>query len=73
MENELAKRHTTLFDSIKEIDENGNKFGGARKLSKILEYSEFRHFIERAKEACGNSNYPVADHFEDYLEEMSLQ
>jgi len=73
MENELAKQHTTLFESIKEVDENGNEFWGARKLSKVLEYSEFRHFlpvIERAKEACANSSHTVVDHFEDYLEEI---
>ena len=73
MENELAKQHTTLFESIKEIDKKGNEFWGARKLSKVLEYSEYRHFlpvIERAKEACANSSHPVADHFEDYLEEI---
>jgi DNA-damage-inducible protein D len=73
MRNELEKRQTTLFDSIKEIDENGNEFWGARKLSKTLEYSEFRHFlpvIARAKEACTNSNHSVDEHFEDYLEEI---
>ena len=39
----------------------------------MLEYSEFRHFlpvVERAKEACNNSGHSVADHFEDYLEEI---
>ena len=74
MENEISKQHTTLFESIKEIDKNGNEFWGARKLSKVLEYSEFRHFIpviERAKEACVNSKHAVADHFEDYLEEIT--
>ncbi len=73
MENELSKKHTTLFESIKAIDENGNEYWGARKLSKVLEYSEFRHFlpvIERAKEACTNSGHNVSDHFEDYLEEI---
>ncbi|GAB1448206.1 DNA damage-inducible protein D [Bacteroidota bacterium] len=73
MANEISKKHTTLFESNKELDENGNEFWGARKLSKVLEYSEFRHFlpvIERAKEACTNSGYEVADHFEDYLEEI---
>jgi DNA-damage-inducible protein D len=63
----------TIFEKIKEKDENGNEFWGARKLSKILEYSEFRHFlpvINRAKEACNNSNQPVADHFEEYLEKV---
>lgn len=73
MENELSKKHNTLFESIKELDENGNEYWGARKLSKVLEYSEFRHFlpvIERAKEACNNSGHNVSDHFEDYLEEI---
>jgi DNA-damage-inducible protein D len=73
MENELSRKHITLFESIKEIDENGNEYWGARKLSKVLEYSEFRHFIpviERAKEACTNSGHTVSDHFEDYLEEI---
>lgn len=73
MGNELSKQNKTLFESIKEIDESGNEFWGARKLSKVLEYSEFRHFlpvIERAKEACTNSGHPSTDHFEDYLEEI---
>jgi len=73
MEMDISKQHITLFESIKEIDEQGNEFWGARKLSKVLEYSEYRHFlpvIERAKEACTNSGHPVLDHFEEYLEEI---
>ena len=73
MKNELSKKHLTLFESIKEIDKDGNEFWGARKLSKVLEYSEFRHFtpvIDKAKEACKNSGHDVSDHFEDYLEEI---
>lgn len=73
MENDLSKKHNTLFESIKEFDENGNEYWGARKLSKVLEYSEFRHFlpvIDRAKEACTNSRHEITDHFEDYLEEI---
>ena len=57
MKNEITTNNT-IFEQIKEVDENGNEYWGARKLSKILEYSEFRHFlpvIERAKEACVNS------------------
>ena len=74
MENKLSNPNQTVFEQIKEMDENGNEFWGARKISKILEYSEFRHFlpvVERAKEACRNSGQQVADHFEDYLEEIS--
>ena len=71
----MANINDTIFEKIKEIDENGNEYWGARKLSKTLEYSEFRHFmpvIERAKEACKNSNHTIEDHFEDYLEEISF-
>lgn len=71
---EFSNQQQTLFESIKEVDQYGNEYWGARKLSKVLEYSEFRHFapvIARAKEACANSGHEVADHFEDYLEEIA--
>ena len=74
MTKELSNSKQIVFEQIKEVDEKGNEFWGARKLSKILEYSEFRHFlpaVERAKEACKNSGQKVADHFEDSLEEIS--
>ena len=41
----------------------------------MLEYSEYRYFkpvIDKAKEACKNSAYPVADHFEDILGMVSI-
>ena len=47
----------------------------ARKLSKVLEYAEFRNFlpvIERAKEACKNSGQDTLDHFVDYHEMIEL-
>lgn len=75
MKNNIQNTTNTIFEQIKELDENGNEFWGARKLSKILEYSEFRHFlpvIERAKEACNNSDQPIQDHFEEYLEMVPI-
>jgi DNA-damage-inducible protein D len=75
MENELSGQSNMVFEQIKEIDSNGNEYWGARKLSKILEYSEFRHFkpvIDRAKEACKNSGYEVSHHFEDILDMIEL-
>jgi len=74
MAKELSISKPLVFEQIKEVDENENEFWGARKLSKILEYSEFRHFlpvVERARDACKNSGQEIADHFEDYLEEIS--
>ena len=42
---------------------------------KILEYTEYRHFlpvIEKAKIACRNSGQRIEDHFEDILEMVSI-
>ena len=71
MAKELTHQNLNLFEQIKQVDENGNEFWSARDLSKVLEYSEYRHFtpvIERAKEACTNSGQSLEDHFEDILE-----
>ena len=73
MPEELEKNNQTIFEQIKEFDENGNEYWGARKLSKILEYAEFRNFlpvIKKAKEACANSEQEVSDHFVDFHEEI---
>ena len=75
MENKLSKPNLTIFEQIKRLDQNKNEYWTARDLSKVLEYSEYRHFkpvIDRAKEACINSGYHVVDHFEDILEMVSI-
>jgi DNA-damage-inducible protein D len=72
---DISKQVTTIFEQIRRIDDNGNEYWSARDLSKVLEYSEYRHFlpvVERAKEACQNSGYQISDHFEDILEMVSL-
>jgi DNA-damage-inducible protein D len=71
----LSKRENPVFEQIRRIDENGKEYWSARALSKVLEYSEYRHFlpvVERAKEACKNSGHQIPDHFEDILEMVRL-
>ncbi|MCD4773886.1 MAG: DNA damage-inducible protein D, partial [Bacteroidales bacterium] len=71
MSKEIKKSTQTTFEQIKRIDENGNEFWSARDMAKVLEYSEYRHFkpvIEKAKQACKNSNQETKNHFEDVLE-----
>jgi len=73
--NKLAKNTQSIFEQIRKIDENGNEYWSARELSKVLEYSEYRHFlpvVERAKKACKNSNNRTSDHFEDILDMVKL-
>lgn len=61
----------TIFEQIKETDENGNEYWTARKMSEILDYSDFRNFIAvigKAKEACANSGQDIENHFVDFTE-----
>jgi len=72
---EIEKKHYKTFEDLKETNEDGQEYWTARKLSKILEYSEYRHFlpvIEKAKEACRNSGHEIHDHFEDILEMVEI-
>jgi DNA-damage-inducible protein D len=75
MAKELSNQHKTVFEQIKQLDNDSNEWWSARQLGKILEYSEYRHFkpvIEKAKEACVNSEQRIEDHFEDFLEMVDI-
>jgi DNA-damage-inducible protein D len=75
MENKILRPNQTIFEQIKRLDQTKNEYWTARDLAKVLEYSEYRHFkpvIDRTKEACKNSGYKVADHFEDILDMVSI-
>ena len=72
---ELVDPRKSVFEQIRHIDENGIEYWSAREMAKVLEYSEYRHFlpvIEKAKEACANSNNNPFDHFEDILEMIEI-
>lgn len=74
-ERNLSQQHLATFEGLRHTDDSGNEYWLARPLAKALDYSEYRHFlpvVERAKEACGNSGHPVADHFEDVLEMVGI-
>jgi DNA-damage-inducible protein D len=75
MTKELSKKVLSIFEQIKHTDENGNEFWMARKLAKALEYTDFRNFtsvIEKAKEACKNSDQLVADHLVEFNEVVAV-
>lgn len=64
----LVNPQDSIFEQIKRVDENGAEYWSARDMAKVLEYSEYRHFkqvVDKAKEACANSQYKVEDHFVD--------
>ena len=65
-EKELEKQHKMTFDELKRVNEEGHEFWFARDLQKALNYASWNKFnsvIEKAKEACENSEQTVDDHF----------
>ena len=72
--NSVKIEHHQTFESLRQ-EKNGCEFWNARKLAKVLEYSEYRHFlpvVEKAKKACKNSGQDIMDHFEDILEMIHI-
>lgn len=68
MENELIIATEKSFEDIKHTDENGNEFWYARELMISLGYKDWRNFsnvINKAKDACTNSNMNIFEHFVD--------
>ena len=71
----IAKQHHATFEGIRQLDAEGNEYWSARKLAKVLDYSEYRHFlpvIERARAACQNSGHALTDHIEDVLDMVQI-
>jgi DNA-damage-inducible protein D len=74
-EKRIANQHHLTFEGIRLLDFEGNEYWSARKLGKVLDYSEYRHFlpvIERAREACLKSGFALADHIEDVLDMVEI-
>lgn len=72
---QIEKYNENIFESIKHIDENGNEYWYARELQIILSYKEWRKFegvINKAKDACNNSNIEIFDHFVDVDKMVSI-
>lgn len=69
-----TNRHHASFEGIRRLDDQGNEYWSARQLSKVLEYSEYRHFlpvIAKARDACQNSGYQQSDP-QNYITERAI-
>ena len=67
--NELDKINETIFENIKNVDEDGNEYWYARELQQILGYKEWRYFsavIEKEQIACSQSNNNINYNFGVY-------
>jgi len=64
--NQINNYNKKTFEDINHTGENGTVFWYARELQNVLDYKEWRKFenvINKAKEACKNSNLIVTEHF----------
>lgn len=75
MKNQPLSQTSSTFEGIKRVSDSGDESWSARELARVLEYSEFRHFLpplEKAKEACTQSGHKVDDHFEQILDMVEI-
>lgn len=71
----LERQQNSIFENIRKIDENGMEYWSAREMAKVLEYTDYRNFekvIEKAKEACENSQQVIVNHFVDFTEMVEI-
>ncbi len=69
----IQRLHKNFEDFVHVKD--GVEFWFARDLQELLGYTEWRNFlkvIEKAREACRNSDHPASDHFVDVNKKVSL-
>ena len=74
-EKRIEQQHQASFVAIRHLDAHGNEYWLARHLAKVLEYSQYRHFLpvlDRAREACRQSGQHVQDHMEDVLTMVTI-
>ncbi len=64
-----------IFDKIKYLSKNNVEFWSARELYPVLEYKDWRNFekvLNKAQEACRNSNHTIQDHFVEVTKMVKL-
>jgi DNA-damage-inducible protein D len=63
------------FENIRQQDERGDEFWSARDLAPLLEYQDWRNFmqvVDKARLACEQSGQAVADHFGETNKMVSI-
>lgn len=71
----ICRKHHDTFESIRQTDADGNEFWSARELAPLLEYQDWRNFIQvvdKARVACKQSGRPPRDHFGDVTKMVSI-
>lgn len=72
---DLTAPPTNVFEKLKRVNQHGAETWSARELARILEYADFRNFlnvISDARKACRQSGHPEADHFVEFTEMVEI-
>lgn len=75
MKNQPLSQTSTTFEAIRRVSEAGSEAWSARELARVLEYSDFRNFlnvIADAREACTQSGHPEDDHFVEFTDMVEI-
>lgn len=62
-----------IFERYKKCNKQGKEFWSARQLAEILGYPDYRGFMavmRKARQACSNSGYSIAEHFESGIDQV---
>ena len=70
-----VNQHHQTFESIRKFDADGSEYWLARDLQPLLEYTtwdKFRRVIEKAMEACRQSDHEISDHFSQTVKMVDI-
>lgn len=71
----IAHQHHATFEGIRQQDEMDEEFWSARDLAPLLEYQDWRNFmqvVDKARVACEQAGNPTVDHFGDTTKMVSI-
>lgn len=71
----VTQQHHATFEGARQFDEDGNEFWSARTIAPLLDYQDWRNFmqvVDKARLACEQSDRAVADHFGDVTKMVGI-
>jgi DNA-damage-inducible protein D len=75
MKDGAIEKLVAAFEDAARRDDDGIEFWTARDLARLLEYADYRNFlniIEKAKISCKNSGQNISDHFVDATDMIEI-
>ena len=71
----ISKQHQASFEAIRQASQDGNESWSARDLAPLLEYQDWRNFmqvVDKARVACAQSGKRPEDHFVDTTKMVAI-